>query len=365
MSHALNELREYVLKDTGIQNKSNTIVSLYVTHENLKTTKFLEIRFHLTQTIYVMKEKLMTHCGTNCSAMRLFLICEDDLDLGRFSSNNGQRASLNNNSNQNRISLSDDTKMLGYYSPRNGMRLHVVDVDPNSMSANGWLEDVSKVEKYVMSDEAYGKREGTYRRWANKKREEDPSWTLQKEQIKMRQNSKLAQRQQNGEGKYDDDDDDLNLQKEEKMAEYESIFSVSKISLDSRCEVNPGAKRGVVCFIGKVQNDHNDDKDDKNNTNENVENSDEMMKKLELELEEVRIREKDIIDIPTKSLPRGYWVGVKFDEPVGKNDGKTPCGMTLIPNCPPMFGSFLRPDRVTCGDFPEIDEFASSDEDEI
>jgi len=30
-----------------------------------------------------------------------------------------------------------------------------------------------------------------------------------------------------------------------------------------------------------------------------------------------------------------------------------------------MFGSFLRPDRVTCGDFPEIDEFASSDEDEI
>jgi tubulin-folding cofactor B len=65
------------------------------------------------------------------------------------------------------------------------------------------------------------------------------------------------------------------------------------------------------------------------------------------------------------SLPCGYWVGVKFDEPVGKNDGKTPCGKILIPECPPMHGSFCRPDRVICGnEFTEIDEFASSSEDE-
>ena len=37
------------------------------------------------------------------------------------------------------------------------------DTDPTSASRNGWLEDTSKVEKYVMSEEDYNKRDGTYR----------------------------------------------------------------------------------------------------------------------------------------------------------------------------------------------------------
>ena len=64
--------------------------------------------------------------------------------------------------------LSNDEAKLGYYSPSDGMRLHVIDTDPTSLSANGWLEDLSKVEKYVMSDEAYEKREGTYRQSGEK-----------------------------------------------------------------------------------------------------------------------------------------------------------------------------------------------------
>jgi hypothetical protein len=43
--------------------------------------------------------------------------------------------------------------------------LHIIDQDPTSLSANGWLEDTSKVEKYVMSEEDYNKRDNTYR-WA-------------------------------------------------------------------------------------------------------------------------------------------------------------------------------------------------------
>jgi dynactin complex subunit len=43
-----------------------------------------------------------------------------------------------------------------------------------------------------------------------------------------------------------------------------------------RCEVDLGAKRGEVMFVGKE----------------------------------------------CKGLPAGYWVGVKYDEPVGKNDGR-------------------------------------------
>ena len=41
--------------------------------------------------------------------------------------------------------------------------LHIIDTDPTSLSANGWLEDTSKVEKYVMSEEDYGRRDNTYR----------------------------------------------------------------------------------------------------------------------------------------------------------------------------------------------------------
>lgn len=41
-------------------------------------------------------------------------------------------------------------------------RLHVVDLDPSSVTSGGWLEDTSLVEKYKISDEAYKKRDGEY-----------------------------------------------------------------------------------------------------------------------------------------------------------------------------------------------------------
>ena len=39
-----------------------------------------------------------------------------------------------------------------------------MDTNPHSLSANGWLEDTSKVQKYVMSDEDYDRRDDTYRK---------------------------------------------------------------------------------------------------------------------------------------------------------------------------------------------------------
>lgn len=41
-------------------------------------------------------------------------------------------------------------------------RLHVVDLDPASVTSGGWLEDTSLVEKYEISDEAFKKRDGKY-----------------------------------------------------------------------------------------------------------------------------------------------------------------------------------------------------------
>ncbi|KAJ2713536.1 hypothetical protein H4R19_002201 [Coemansia spiralis] len=57
------------------------------------------------------------------------------------------------------------------------------------------------------------------------------------------------------------------------------------------------------------------------------------------------------------SFRRGYWVGIEYDEPVGKNDGSVD-GNTYF-SCAPEHGSFVRPDIVAIGDYPEEDPFAS------
>lgn len=369
---SLEQLRLYVTDESSnSQNQSEHTCRLFVTHSNLHEMQFLEIRFDLRWTIGTVKEKLMTHCGTNASAMRLQLFddstnnnyntrfnSDNSVDDGRrsqqqqqqqFQNSGGNFKSQQEHSNNRTTELSNDEAKLGYYSPSDGMRLHVIDTDPTSLSANGWLEDLSKVEKYVMSDEAYEKREGTYRQWARKKREEDPTWTLQKEQQKLRNQRKNGNNNNNNSNE-NDIDDAIAAAKEKMLTTYASFECVRHVVSGSRCEVNPGGKRGVVCFVGKVKD-----------TAQTGEGEEEEGKAEEVEVD---LGKDDVVDMPP-SLPCGYWVGVKFDEPVGKNDGKTPCGKILIPECPPMHGSFCRPDRVICGDeFTEIDEFASSSEDE-
>ncbi|CAD6258929.1 unnamed protein product [Miscanthus lutarioriparius] len=122
--------------------------------------------------------------------------------------------------------LDDDAAPLAAYAPYNGYRIHVVDLDPSSLASGGWLEDTSLVDKYKMSDEAYDKLDT----------------------IRKAYGGSVLQNQAS------------------------DLTNVSQVG--DRCEVEPGAKRGTVKFVGRAE-----------------------------------------------ALGRGFWVGLQYDEPLGKHDG--------------------------------------------
>ena len=275
-------IRDYVLWSSGGQNKGVSTVLLHVTHSNLKA-RFMELRLDRHMTIERVKEKLRTHCGTGSAFMHLTMLNEHDQVVA---------------------DMTDDTLMLGYFSPQDGWTIHITDLDANSLSANGGLEDVSLVTKYEISEEDYLKRDDNFRKWKAEKQAEDPTWTFSK-QVKRQQDAKRKEKDPNfvpePEWKPITDDDH--------MADLAAAIKVG-----DRCEVNPGGKRGEVKFVGRIP-----------------------------------------------AIAAGWFIGVQYDEPVGKNDGT--CKGKRFFECPPNFGGFLRPDKVTAGDYPELDLF-DDDEDE-
>ncbi|QCD86551.1 ribosomal RNA methyltransferase Nop2 [Vigna unguiculata] len=234
---------------SSIELHGEDSVVLRVTHSNLKTFN-ADIRFSLQLTVEGVKDKLWKKCGTSVNSMHLELY--DDARNDKIAD------------------LSDNSKPLGFYSPLNGFRLHVVDLDPTSISSGGWLEDTSLVEKYEISDEAYNKRQG----------------------IKYKE--KITSH--------------VHATEEAKISDTSMEELCANIKVGSRCEVEHGAKRGVVKFVGRAE-----------------------------------------------SLGHGFWVGVQYDEPLGKHDGMVK-GVRYF-QCPPNHGGIVRPDKVKVGDYPERDPF--------
>jgi len=219
----------------------------------------------------------------------------------------------------------DDSKMLGFYSIESGMEIHCVDLNPYSASANGGYEDVSKVQKYKMSDDEYEKRSGTLRDWAKHQKAADPKFTLQKH-AKEHQALVEANRIYKTTGQAPQGFSFVNSKLTADKKEDENIpppgpETVEGIVVGNRCEVQPGARRGVVVYVG--------------------------------EIEEI--------------AGGGHWVGIKFDEPVGLTNG-TVKGKQIFDAGAERMGGFIRGKNVKVGDFPErdlMDELEDSDEDEL
>ncbi|XP_020595535.1 tubulin-folding cofactor B [Phalaenopsis equestris] len=238
-----------------LQLGGDNTVLLRVTHSNIKSFSS-EVRFDLEMSVEDLKEKLWKKCGTSVDSMLLVLY--DDA---------GSKI----------CNISDSARPLGFYSPLNGYHIKVIDLDPSSVSSGGWLEDTSLVEKYTISEEAYNKRDSNFRKFKEKM---------------LSQNATAD---------------------ENKLPENYLEDLCKNIKAGDRCEVESGEKRGVVKYVGKVEN----------------------------------------------GAP-GFWVGIQLDEPLGKHDGMVK-GKRYF-ECPPRHGIFLRPDKVKVGDYPERDPF---DEEEI
>lgn len=288
LSFLILQIRDYVVAndDQHYALLAEDTVAIIVTHSNLPS-KFMDLRFDLHTTIEGVKEKFRKHFGTPVEFQRLQL---KDGDVFR-------------------CEMNDNSKMLGYYSVESGMVVHVIDEDPFSLSKGGGLTDTSLVKKYRMDEEDYAKREGTVRAQIAEKKAKAAA---------ERQRRKEAGLLEPAPG----EDSVAHVVGAKTTAVVGSGGEEGAGGIGSRCEVQPGARRGVVRWVGECEH-----------------------------------------------LPDGYWVGVQFDEPVGSNNGSVKdraLGIDVpLFECAMGYGGFVRGKNIAVGEeYTEADPFADEEEEE-
>ena len=335
----LRALQAYVQAADATQydGLAQDTVLLDLTHSNLRQ-RHAEIRFDLHDTIGDLRQRVHQKSGTPPQYQRLLFLRGNAVESGIL---------------HDVAPGADDDKMLGYYSPTNGMTVHCIDTDPHSGSRGGRYEDTSLVEKYRMTDEEYDKRKGTLRDWGRRQREADPSFNLachareHRELMEVTRQVKLGyplpegyEMDAGGKVKRVEKENEVNgsgsaaagaptsasaAAASAAAAENNGPQTVEGIAVGDRCEIQPGGRRGTVAFVGEVP----------------------------------------------EIGGGGHWVGVTFDEPVGKTDGTVRGGAKRYFDAGGAnMGGFARGKNVTVGDYPERDimdelDSGSDSEDEL
>ena len=265
MAENLRALKEYVTGGDCDRYSSipEGFVRIDVTHSNL-AQRWHDILVYLECTIMDLKLKLFKKNGTLIDSMELYI----------------------RHTSRPTVYMGDDTKTFKYYGGCNGCEIHIRDTDPFSISANGALENINLVEKYVMPDSVYDALPNTLRSHIKTQRAKDPNFKI-----------KLA----------------TNVPQPKSAYPPTPKNAYNVYALKSRCEVNPGGRRGQIEYVGEMAG------------------------------------------------LAGTWIGVELDEPLGNNAGTGPDGIEYF-KAKPNYGCFARHYNVIVGDFPEIDPLASSDD---
>lgn len=326
------------------QGLAKTTLLIDLTHSNL-VQKHIEIRFDKHDRLRTVREKIHQKTGTAPHFQTLQLRCSGqilaEIDASDESYDNHKLGFF----------FGDDLVFGGGGSGCGGgvgLEVHCIDTNPLSGSRNGLYEDVSLVEKYRMSEEDYDQRKGTLRDWGREQKTRDETFTLAKHAKEHRERAEAMRQFKLGifplpygyvvdstgkdicRGDDDDDDDDEQRRQQQQRqqaknnqrssrptAEDDGVgpSSVANMAVGDRCQVKPGDRRGTVSFLGVVP--ELDDRED------------------------------------------SHWVGVTFDEPVGKNKTDGSCKSTRYFEAPVGYASFVRGRNVAVGDYPERDLFDS------
>lgn len=328
-------LKAYVQGGAPRQVGPSTLL-LDITH-NLLERRFVEIPFDLSTSIEDVKHKIYTMTGSGVEHMKVYL--------------NG------------RIELKEeDNKRLGEYGARSGDVLHVEDLDPFSQARNRAFDDVSQVKKFELTEEQYDKRENTYRAYKKKMKEIDPNW---KSLFEIKAEERRAARREALKG----------TDMEEKYETHHQIFSRIKVGM--RCKVKPGDRRGEVKFIGAVPELPNyfvptpeflaqlkEEADAQAEAAANAAATTEAEANATSSSSSSSTTTTTTDSFPQLDPSICLWIGVALDEPLGKHDGVAAASGKRYFQCGYKCGVFAKPWLVETGDFPEVDPFASDNEEE-
>jgi tubulin-folding cofactor B len=307
-ARAMQAVRAYVTAQDATHRDSlpPDIVCVDVTHSNLQQ-RHVEIRLNRSDSIETLRDIIYRKTGTPHAYQHLQFYDGADNFVAELAP-----------------SQSSPYK-IGYFLPTHGYVVHCIDTNPYSISKNGALENVHLVPKFELTDEQYRARSNTLHAWKQTQKSIDPSFTYQKHAAEHAAYQHAIQCQKRGlplpdgfeivGGRVQKSNVQKNDTDNQRHDEPESIAQVQNIG--DRCQIVIGKRRGTIAWKGEIP-------------------------KL-----------------------GGYWVGIRLDEPVGKNDG-TFDGVRYFDCGPPgnKYGIFVRGDNVQVGNFPERDIFEDDEEDD-